>query len=222
MNRIRPPNIGRLFHINATFVFGVKVRYHNSFGGLNVRKCWIFRHTMRLEGNNKRTVHQKKRDAILHAYDAHAREVLRYVIVKTGDEEIAKDIVSETFLKTWKYVQANDVKNVRAFLYRTATNLVIDYYRIKPRNTPLLEDMPFESDHSRVTLEEAVDTRVAFEKARAAIQCLPKDYREIFTLRFVQGLELKEIKEITGKSMANIYVILHRGTKALRKELGHE
>lgn len=174
---------------------------------------------MSLERKPERTAHQKKQDAMLVAYDAHAREVLRYVIVKTGDEEIAKDIVSETFLKTWKYVQENEVKNIRAFLYKTATNLVIDHYRIKPRNTPLLEDMPFEPDHTRVSLEDRVDTKAAFEKARAAIQCLPKDYREIFTLRFVQGLELKEIKEITGKSMTNIYVILHRGTKALRKEL---
>ncbi len=174
---------------------------------------------MRLGDNNKRTVHQKKHNAMLQAYDAHAREVLRYVIVKTGDEEIAKDIVSETFLKTWKYIQVNDVKNIRAFLYKTATNLVIDHYRVKPRNVPLLDDLPFEPNHAHVSLEDKVDTKTMYEKARAAIQCLPKDYREIFTLRFVQGLELKEIKEITGKSMANIYVILHRGTKALKKEL---
>lgn len=174
---------------------------------------------MEAEYNKKRTVPQKKQDTMLTAYDSYARDILRYVIIKTGDEEIAKDIVSETFLRTWQYVQKNKVDNVRAFLYKTATNLVIDYYRVRPRNVPLLEEMPFEADPPDQSLEARVDTKVTFEKAREHISRLPKDYREIFTLRFIQGLELKEIKEITGKSMANIYVILHRGLKVLRSEL---
>ncbi len=178
---------------------------------------------MRLGGNNKRTVHQKKQDAMLQAYDAHAREVLRYATIKTGDEDIAKDIVSETFLKTWKYIQENEVKNIRALLYKTASNLVIDYYRVKPRNIPLLDDMPFEALPRHVPLEDRVDTAISFERARAHLQKLPKDYREVFTLRFIQDLEPKEISRVTGKSLGNIYVILHRGLKALKEELkSHE
>ena len=66
-------------------------------------------------------------EAFKQAYEDHKDEIFRHCYFHTFDRELAKDLLQETFLKTWEYIVAgNDIENVRAFLYRVATNLVIN------------------------------------------------------------------------------------------------
>ena len=48
---------------------------------------------------------------------------------------------------------------------------------------------------------------------------LPDDYKQIVIFRYIDELSVGEIKNITGKSITNIYVIIHRALKSLKQKL---
>src|SRR3989338_5881146 len=66
------------------------------------------------------------------AYDELSDAIFRHCWFKIGDREKAKDLMQETFTKSWQYIaQGTSVNNLRPFLYRVANNLIIDEYRKK-------------------------------------------------------------------------------------------
>src|SRR5437763_398183 len=73
----------------------------------------------------------------LAAFDEHSDALFRHCFVRVRDREAAKDIVQETFTKTWDYLaKGKKVDHLRAFLYRVANNLIVDASRRK-RSTSL-------------------------------------------------------------------------------------
>src|SRR3989344_8687889 len=68
----------------------------------------------------------------LKLYDDLADPIFRHCFFRVSDREKAKDIMQETFTRTWEYLAKGEtVKNLKAFLYRVANNLIIDAYRKK-------------------------------------------------------------------------------------------
>jgi len=126
-------------------------------------------------------------------------------------------LVQETFSRFWLYLsEGKEVENSRAFLYRIATNLIIDESRKK---------RPISLDYLRE--EEGFDPKVDSHKATEAIidlkdalklfQELPEKYRDILVMRFVDELSPKEIAEITGLSENAVSVRVNRGMKKVRE-----
>ena len=66
---------------------------------------------------------------------------------------------------------------------------------------------------------ENFDKDVDINLVKKHLNEFPNDYGQILIHRFIDELTIKEIKEITGKSMANIYVIIHRGLKMLKEKI---
>src|SRR3989338_11402702 len=73
-----------------------------------------------------------KEQQCLEADTQRSDAIFRYCYYRVFDREKAKDYVQETYLRPWKYLaEGRKVDNIRAFLYRTATNLIIDESRKK-------------------------------------------------------------------------------------------
>lgn len=115
---------------------------------------------------------------------------------------------------------------MRAFLFRTLRNLIIDEYR---RNKPLSLDAMLESAEGELVesllprdetdeLEEAL-VRHDARRALEALQTLPDPYREALALRYVESLSPSEIAERIGESENVVFVRVHRGLKKLREAL---
>ena len=72
-------------------------------------------------------------------YNQHIEKIYRFIFLKVNSQERAEDLTSKTFLKGWEAFKnsgnssQNTIDNPRAFLYKIARNLVIDYYREKGR-----------------------------------------------------------------------------------------
>jgi len=77
------------------------------------------------------------------AYDLYADAIFRHCYFRVNDREKAVDLMQETFMKTWEYLASGKkVTNLRAFLYRSANNLIVDQARrAKLRQEDSLEDM---------------------------------------------------------------------------------
>ena len=156
-------------------------------------------------------------------FEAHAGELFRHASMRLSDRERAVELVQDTFLRTWDYVQkGEEVHDFRAFLFRTLRHLIIDEYRKK--KSVSLEGMMTEEDESvdrllppdeSNTLEAAMD-RFDGTRVLLVLKELPDMYREVIILRYVDGLTPQEIAKILSESENVVSVRIHRGLKKLR------
>ena len=161
-------------------------------------------------------------ERFLKAFDEYADALYRHASVRVRDRERAVELVHDAFTKAWSYVRAgNEIDAYRPFLYKILGNLIIDEYRKKREDSldALLEkDGVTEGSFADLqvgSLEEAVDALDA-KRAVEMISQLPVGYREILTLRFVDGLGPKEIAELIEETENVVSVRLHRGIKLLK------
>lgn len=165
-------------------------------------------------------------DKFTAAFEQYSDELFRHASMRLSDRERARELTQETFLKVWNYAKkGNEIHELRPFLYRTLRHLIIDEYR--KHKTTSLEGMLTEEQESIEALMPA-DESNTLEKAmerldgKAAILTLEKLgdlYREVLTLRYVEGLTPKEISMVTEESENVISVRLHRGLKKLKELL---
>ncbi len=151
------------------------------------------------------------------AYEAYADALFRHCYFRMYDRELAKDLAQEAFSRTWAYVaEGNEIQNIRAFLYRTLNNLIVDEVRRRkpvPLDT-LEEDIPHPTN-----LPEIVANTLAGEKVVKLLDKLDSKYQEVVVMNFIDQLSPKEISAITGESENVVSVRLHRALKKLRELL---
>lgn len=163
---------------------------------------------------------ENAKQLFLEAYDHNSESILRHIYFRVNNMSLAEDLVSETFLKTWQYIrQGSEIKNLRAFLYQVANNLIIDHYRAKYKSTVSIEDIAEPADPKEGRADENIDQQITFGLVKEHLASLPPDYQKILIYRYIDDLSISEIKKLTEKSTANIYVIIHRALKILRKKM---
>jgi RNA polymerase sigma-70 factor (ECF subfamily) len=154
-------------------------------------------------------------EAFLEAYDAYADAIFRHCYFRVYDRERARDLMQECFMKTWEYITAGkEVKNLRAFLYRVANNLVIDSSRKKKERS--LEEMaetgfdPSDNGHKQIVID------AESSHMKGLLERIEPHYRQVIEMRFIDGLSPSEIAEALGQTENAVSVRLHRGIKQLR------
>ncbi|MDQ3018652.1 MAG: RNA polymerase sigma factor, partial [bacterium] len=122
----------------------------------------------------------------LEAYEQYADAIYRHCLFRVYKPEKAEDFMQETFMKTWVYIsKGNEIENIKAFLYRVANNLIIDYSRKKKEDSleVLIEAHPdFEPSANPIP---QLETEMLLEQALQKMKQLPKDMQEILTLRYI-------------------------------------
>ena len=155
-------------------------------------------------------------------YDEYADAIFRHCYLRVYDRELAKDIMQETFMKAWKYMaQGNKVDNVRALLYKIATNLIIDHSR-RPgyKKTDSLEDL-LEAGiepgmETTGTEEKRLQDELDAKDAMKILDHIKDSYREVLILRYIDDLSVKQIAVSLGISENLVSVRLNRALSDLR------
>ena len=158
------------------------------------------------------------------AFERHSDELFRHASMRLSDRERALELTQEAYLRAWNYVRkGEEVREMRAFLFKTLRNLIIDEYR--KHKSYSLEAMIEDEEGGSVeamlpkdetnTLEAAMGRHEGRE-ALAALKNLPDPYREVLALRYVEGLTPREIAEIVDESENVVSVRVHRGLKKLK------
>lgn len=166
-----------------------------------------------------RKLNKRDETAFGQCYDFYAPKLYRHAFYRLGSKELAEDIVSEVFVKTWEFLiePSKRIDNLKAFLYRVANNLIIDYYRAKGRQ-PILIDEAMEArlgDGGRG--EEKLGSKLELESVLKNLEKLSQETQELLIWRYVDQLNIGEICKLTGKTSNAIYVAIHRGLKELKK-----
>ncbi len=156
-------------------------------------------------------------------YERYLDEIYRFAFYKVSIKNIAEDITEETFLRIWErlpsiYRSDGKIENFRAYVYRMANNLIIDYYR---RKKPVEMDLTISASENP-SPETVLDFKNTSQHLAEAIQGLDPEFQQIILLRFVNQLSHKEIAKIMGISETNSRVMQFRALKRLKEILSNE
>ena len=152
-------------------------------------------------------------------YDTHADAIFRFLVWQSNDEVLAEDLTSEVFFRAWKHrAKLEIVEEQQAWLYRTARNLLVDYWRRKKAVAldDIAEPLSDENVHESVIKQEQA------ELLQKHLSNLPAGMRTILVLRFFSRLPVETVAQIVDKSPQNVRVIQYRALKQLKKYYEHE
>jgi RNA polymerase sigma-70 factor, ECF subfamily len=166
----------------------------------------------------------KDAEAYGQLYDFYVDRIFRFVLFKVATQEIAEDLTSEVFLKTWEYINKTDKKigNLNALLYRVARNVVIDHYRARNKDFVTSDEDFMKQIADKRNVETEVDVSLDISSIEDHLAKLKDVHREIIVLKYIEEFSITEIAEVLEKSKGNVRVLLHRAMKALKDIAGEE
>lgn len=144
-------------------------------------------------------------------FEAHYPELVRYCRRLTGDADAAEDVAQESFVRLFDHGVEGAPEGLRAWLFKTATHLVRDRYRVDTNRQRLLEENPVEPtplDSPERSLERNEERR----RARAALDALAPRDREILLMRY-SGFTYKEIAEAVDVATSSVGTLLARAER---------
>lgn len=159
----------------------------------------------------------KTQEDFTKAYDMYADAIFRHCYFRISDRARAEELVQETFTRTWDYsASGKGIKEVKAFLYRTANNLIVDEYRARKENASL-EAMREEGFDRGDEAHRKIEMDLEGKELSRYLDKLEVKYKEVVVMRYIDELGPKEIAEILGETQNAVSVRINRGLKELQK-----
>jgi len=164
-------------------------------------------------------------------FDIWYKPVFGYILRRTADYDLSKDIAAETFLKAFLKINGFQWRGISlsAWLYRIATNELNQYYRsskYKPQSlqqlleNPQMEKLLHQQDgDEREAMEKEMQGFNDFNLIRTNLLKLDIKYQEVIALRYFEQKTNTEISDILDKNEGTIKSLLSRGLEKLRNML---
>lgn len=153
-------------------------------------------------------------------YDCYVEKIYRFISLKVSSSEIAEDLASETFLRSWKAFEkdSESIENPQAFLYQVARNLLADFYRNK-NNMPSVSTERVQIEDPRSDMEEKAKLDSDMGIIQQALHTLKDDYQNVIIWHYLDDLPIQDVARLLGKSEKTTRVTLHRALKSLKTQL---
>ncbi|MBA1200974.1 sigma-70 family RNA polymerase sigma factor [Pseudomonas capeferrum] len=133
------------------------------------------------------------------------RELVSYLRLRLGSRHAAEDIAQEAYLRILERSDDTQISHPRAFLYRTALNLVTDgHRRNKVRRSETLEVLEIDERFFVAPAHNAFGQEERLEFLQRALGELSETCRECFLLRKLEGLSHMEIATRLNLSKAMV------------------
>ena len=122
-------------------------------------------------------------------------------------QETASDICQEAFVRLCRADDLSGVANLKAFLFRTATNLLTDHYRSQAVHSVYKVEWPddsvFEVEDRRCA-ETVAKGEQELDRLIETLSMLPPLNQRIFYLNRFKGLKHREIAETLNISVRTV------------------
>lgn len=151
---------------------------------------------------------KNKKEVFTEIYRRYSTLIYNFCYHSLGNYQDANDVTQETFVRFYQHSEDfRSFYSLRGLLYKIARNE--SYIILRKRKQKVeIEEEEFEF------YDKVNETKEITEVINRAIEKLPYVLREVFVLRFVQGLDYDEISAIT---MMNSSTLRTRISRALAK-----
>lgn len=160
--------------------------------------------------------------AISELYGRYAGLVLRYLLVRVAEPELAQDLTQEVFIKIIGGIERFEYRDEKAFLgwiYTIAANTLHSYQRRRR-----IIAAPFDPHHELIDQRSQDDVRLVTERVdlQQAFEQLTHDQQQVLTLRFFADMTNSEIAGLLRRTEGAIKALQHRALQSLQRIMGRE
>jgi RNA polymerase sigma-70 factor (ECF subfamily) len=179
---------------------------------------------------------EEKQKLVKQWIEAYTSKLLKWARTKSGDDELAKDLVQDTFIVAFEsYEKFKGQSTVLTWLYGILNNKLKDHYTRSKKVLiqPLLaekftEDMFEENGHWKAGAldiswhenTEILDNPAFLKVFKLCLSNLPQQWQDALLQKFITDTDAKEICQDLGISITNYWQIIHRAKLMMRACLG--
>lgn len=169
--------------------------------------------------------------ALAELYDRYAPKMYAYIYRRVGDAQVAEDLTGELFVRVLRAIHNGQPwqRSLRAWLYRIAHNLVVDYFRRRPTSGDTSLDLLDETLQTEAGNGSNLDDPVQRvddlddrNRLATALYQLTPEQQQVLSLRFGEGLRTRRVAEIMDKTVGAVEGLQRRALAALKRLLGGE
>jgi RNA polymerase sigma factor (sigma-70 family) len=157
---------------------------------------------------------------VLFAMQRHGRELVNMLWRILGNEQDVCDAYQDTFLKLAHHEHGCKPENVKAYVFRSASNIAISILRHKLIENKLSSRITAKSDTNCPASE--LDTRYLMETLRAGVAELPDHFRDVVTLHDLGDLSYEQVGRILGITAATARVYRCKAVQLLASRMRKE
>jgi RNA polymerase sigma-70 factor (ECF subfamily) len=152
---------------------------------------------------------RERRTQFNEMYALYDKRVFAYCLYVTNDRDLAGDVYQEVFVKAYQAIHTlRDPEKQANWLFRIARNECLNALKFRQRSEHRSVNVEYVQD--QLQNEVLPETADEIAHLRWAIGQLSPDYREALLLAEFEGFSLKEIAKMTGTSLSNVKVRIHR------------
>ena len=174
----------------------------------------------------KKNVNVKERTAIFESeFMPHLDTMYNFAFRLTYDEDDAKDLVQDTYLKAYRFAESfQKGTNAKAWLYRILKNSFINDFRKKSKE-PAKVDYQEVENSDNVDEDKTVDLRIDAvrdmlgDEISLALSSLAVDFRTVIILCDLEGFTYDELSKILDIPIGTVRSRLHRARNLLKEKL---
>lgn len=148
---------------------------------------------------------------VTELWTAHKDALYRFILKRTRDEDLAKDILQEVLLKVYGFCMSKSgVGNVRSWLFQIANNCIIDHVRKHGKTSHDVPDV--------IEEEESHAYKEAEEFLLPIINFLPDAYAVPLRMSDIEGMKQAEIAQKLGLTLSATKSRIQRARQMLKQE----
>ncbi|EMR04075.1 Sigma-24 [Cesiribacter andamanensis AMV16] len=158
----------------------------------------------------------------------HIDAMYNFAYRLTFDEDDAKDLVQETYLKAFRFINSfEEGTNAKAWLFRILKNSFINDYRKKSKEPAKVDYNDVESYYNSEDAQVEMTTDLRVESLRDmigdevsnALNSLAVDFRTVIILCDLEGFTYEEMAKILDIPIGTVRSRLHRARNLLKDKL---
>jgi len=153
-------------------------------------------------------------------FDLYYETIRSFAYYKTGDVDLADDIVQEVFLKLWSNLKDVKEETIKALLYTIASNTIKNHFKHQK------VVFNFQKQDQNNNTEDEADSSLRQEelnrKLQDALAEIPEKAREVFLMNRIEGLTYVDIAERLGLSVKAIEKRMSEALSILRSRISYK
>ncbi|MBO4671712.1 MAG: RNA polymerase sigma-70 factor [Bacteroidales bacterium] len=159
------------------------------------------------------------KDAFAFIYNSYVGKSFNFVYALVKDDETAKDIVQDTFIKVYlKRDTISKVSSFSSYLFRMLRNAVLDHFDSEMVKLRYLARLQYSEDFADV-VNEQMNVNDLSEQIEDALARMPKQRQHIFRLSRFKGVPNQEIARMFGISKRTVENHLTNALRDIRKNI---
>lgn len=158
----------------------------------------------------------------------HIDSMYNFAYRLTFDEDDAKDLVQDTYLKAYRFIQSFERgTNAKAWLFRILKNSFINDFRKKSKQPAKVDYQDVESYYNSEDIDKSITTDLRVDTVQDmigdeisnALNSLDVDFRTVIILCDLEGFKYDEMAKILDIPIGTVRSRLHRARNLLKEKL---